>query len=944
MSTIAWPAAKPNNSSQPTKHARYNVSMLRITLSVNAAAAKRYFTASLSEGDYYRGDAPEPGLWGGEGAKRLGLSGEVEREPFSRLAENELPDGSGQLTARTKLNRRAGYDVNFHCPKSVSVMHAFNGDERILAAFNQAVDDTMRHMEVDTRTRVRTDGQQGDRPSPNLIWAKFVHHTSRPVQGIPDPHLHAHCFTFNATFDPVEQRWKAVELGEVKRKAPFYEAYFHSRLAQYLTEAGYEVERRSRYWELAQVPESVIAKFSRRTEQIERVAAERGITDPEQKAELGARTRRSKSEAKPWDEVWRDWNSRLSDDDRGCFARPEPSPESPLSGRSIPSLDRLGADRFGQGRRRPERKVPSSNERAALAREALDYGLGVTLERASVTRDERVLEHAMRYSVGKASYEDIRAEFGRLDVIRRDINGCNYLTTAAVLAEERAMLDFARNGRGTCRPFVADPHAPEHLSGSQARAYEYVLSSRDSVTLVRGAAGTGKTTLMEAVIPEIEKQGTRVRVFAVRSSTAREVLRGRGFEDAETVARFLSSKDVRETVSGGVIWVDEAGQLGTRTLGEVFQASEELGARVVLSGDFRQHTAVERGDALRLLETQGGLRSAEIREIRRQRAEYREAIELLSRGETAAGFTKLDELEAFREIEDDVTRYATVAREYSMWTRLGKSAIVISPTRAERDHVTGVIREELKQKGQLGQEHEFLQLRDLQLTEAERAFAGNYKVGQVVQFHAHAGTFRAGSRAKVVAVDEQQNVVAAYDGQIDARPLPLHRAKAFSVYEPGTIKVAEGETIRITRNGRAANNSRLSSGTRYTVAGFDERGFVLNDGRVVDMDYGHIEHGYCTTSHASQGSSAERVFLVQSMASMRAASQEQFYVSASRGIEGVSVYTDNKVELLRSVSYSSQRTAALEMVKPQVADLWMARASEQVVDMSSKVMDATLDK
>ncbi len=551
------------------------------------------------------------------------------------------------------------------------------------------------------------------------------------MQGIPDPHLHAHCFTFNATFDPVEQRWKAVELGEVKRRAPFYEALFHSRLAEYLTEAGYAVERRGRYWELKQVPESVVTKFSRRTEEIERVAAQRGITDPKQKAELGARTRRSKAESRPWEEVWADWNSRLSDDERGGLAAPVPQPE-PSPERPTPAFaSRLpGDERTPSGQRPPSRNVPTPAERAAAAREALDYGLGVTLERASVTRDEKVLEHALRFSVGKAGYEEIRAEFGRLDIIRRHINGCDYLTTAAVLAEERAMLDFARNGRGTCRPFVADPHSPEHLKDSQARAYEYLLSSRDRVILVRGPAGTGKTTLMEAVIPEMEKQGTPVGVFAVHSSTAHEVLRGRGFRNAGTVARFLASEQARDAARGGVIWVDEAGQLGTRTLGELFRASDELGARVVLCGDTRQHTAVERGDALRLLETQAGLRSAEIREIRRQRGEYREAIELLSRGEMDAGFKKLDELEAFREIPDDTTRYQQVAREYSMWTELGKSVIVISPTRAERDHVTGVIREELKHKGKLGEEREYLQLHDLQLTEAERGFAANYKAGR----------------------------------------------------------------------------------------------------------------------------------------------------------------------------------------------------------------------
>ena len=48
----------------------------------------------------------------------------------------------------------------------------------------------------------------------------------------PDPHLHAHCFVFNATYDSEEQRWKAGEFSALKRDAPLYEAMFHARLAR----------------------------------------------------------------------------------------------------------------------------------------------------------------------------------------------------------------------------------------------------------------------------------------------------------------------------------------------------------------------------------------------------------------------------------------------------------------------------------------------------------------------------------------------------------------------------------------------------------------------------------------------------------------------------------------------------------------------------------------
>ena len=42
------------------------------------------------------------------------------------------------------------------------------------------------------------------------LWAEFLHFTARPVKGVIDPHLHAHCFLLNACLRPGGRRWKAV--------------------------------------------------------------------------------------------------------------------------------------------------------------------------------------------------------------------------------------------------------------------------------------------------------------------------------------------------------------------------------------------------------------------------------------------------------------------------------------------------------------------------------------------------------------------------------------------------------------------------------------------------------------------------------------------------------------------------------------------------------------
>jgi TrwC relaxase len=73
--------------------------MLRVIMSVSAEGAGNYFDVALKKSDYY---ARELGVWGGNGAERLGLKGEVAREDFLALASNEVPGTGANLTIRMK--------------------------------------------------------------------------------------------------------------------------------------------------------------------------------------------------------------------------------------------------------------------------------------------------------------------------------------------------------------------------------------------------------------------------------------------------------------------------------------------------------------------------------------------------------------------------------------------------------------------------------------------------------------------------------------------------------------------------------------------------------------------------------------------------------------------------------------------------------------------------
>jgi ATP-dependent exoDNAse (exonuclease V) alpha subunit len=420
-----------------------------------------------------------------------------------------------------------------------------------------------------------------------------------------------------------------------------------------------------------------------------------------------------------------------------------------------------------------------------------------------------------------------------------------------------------------------------------------------------------------------------VFAFAPSAEASRGTLREAGFKDAETVARFLTDPKLQRQAAGQLVWIDEAGLLSMKDMSAVFALADRLDARILLSGDRRQHGSVERGAALRLLEEQAGLVPAEVKEIQRQSGAYKEAVKALSDGQAAEGFRRLDELGWIREIPTN-ERYRQLAADYVETALAGKQALVISPTHFEGERITAEIRGELKGEGKLGgDEREFIVLENANLTEAERRDQVNYGPRDVLVFHQNAKGFTRGER---VAVNGDHR-------------LPVDQANRFQLFHTSKLKLAPGDRVRITHNGFTADGKhRLNNGALYQVKEFDERGnIVLANGWTIGRDWGFIDHGYVVTSHASQSKTVDRVFVGQASESLAASSREQFYVSMSRARQQTIVYTDDKAALLDAVSGSDERLTASELVDGSRRRL-PERQREQYREMAAERLREELDR
>lgn len=869
--------------------------MLLIWHVTSSTDAKNYYASSVSPGaepsrqDYYSEGQESPGRYGGGLAEQLGLWGkQVDKESFERLCDNLHPFRDESLTPRTNDERRIACDMTVSGPKSFSILEAFAGEaERrlLLRAFDESIEETVTaDLEPDMACRVRRDGADFNRVTGNLLTASFDHATARPEndESLPDPHRHKHLLVWNATYDAVEGRIKASQLGDIVRDKGYYRSAIYARLASKLEGLGYGIDRRGgNEWEIAGVPQSLIDRFSKRTAQIEAEAEELGITDAARKAELGAKIRSRKNKELTLPELRTAWAAQMTASEKQAMEAVY-AKELPLA----PSVS---------------------------AAECVAFAVAHCSERESVVPERELKRVAMMHGLGSVTPEMIAAELPRCGVLTAEIDGRRMATTRGLQAEENAIVGFAAKGRGTVRPVgVADGLERGQLNDGQWQAVCGLLTSASRVNLVEGPAGAGKSTLLQKFDEGMRASGQAVTYLATTTDAA-GVLGKDGFE-VSTVARFLLDEKLQQVAKGGRVVIDEASMLGHKDAYRLFGLAEKLDAKLVLVGDPMQHGSVPRGATMRILKDYGGIRPFRLTEIMRQeRPDYREAARLLSEGDTLAGFDAIDGMGWVKEL-GGTDRYGQLAADYLQAVKDRKSVLVVSPTHAEAALTTKAIRDALRADGKLGaEERDFTKLVAANATEAERGRLSTYRPGDVLVFYQNAKGFAKGERLTVA----------------DPATVPLAEAGKFQLYRQETVAFAAGDLIRFTSTVKTIDGKhKLANGAVKTVAGFDRQGNIrLDNGWVVSADAGHFRHGFVETSFGSQGKTEQRAMLAMSAASIPASNQEQLYVSASRAKERLTIYTDDKAAIRQAVQRSSRKLAALDLKNHQKDE---RRQAEQI--------------
>ncbi len=539
---------------------------------------------------YYTVAGTPPGTWLGSGL--AGLTGgdglpsgsQVTPAQMARLFADGADPTTGAALGRSPHvyapggDRRrpvAGFDCTFTVPKSVSVFWALADDtarDAIYAAHRQAIADVLAVVEREVaRTRIGTNGA-AQVETRGVIAAAFDHWDSRDN----DPNLHTHVVIANRVQGP-DGRWRTLDSRAVHRAAVAMSERYDGLLADHLaTSLGLAWEyrergpRRNPAYELAAVPQALVAEFSSRSARIDTetdrliasyVADHGRRPDPatvlrlRQQATLSTR---GTKEVHPLADLTADWRQRadrvLGTDARAWAERvieEAQRPLDPLRLAAVPRdplpLDRVVDDAATAVVATLSRKRSTWtpwNAQAEASRALRAHRFPTAAGRDEAT--ERVVAEVAARSVLLTPPEAASTPAS----LRRSDGSSAFRATNSARFTSRELLDaearLLATGRDHAGPNVPIPDlVVAGLFADQAGAVHRVAGSGRLLDVLVGPAGSGKTRTLSALRAGWEAtHGLGSVVGLAPSAAAAEVLADSLGIGCENTAKWLTEHDL----------------------------------------------------------------------------------------------------------------------------------------------------------------------------------------------------------------------------------------------------------------------------------------------------------------------------------------------------------------------------------------------------------------
>ena len=814
--------------------------MLSISNIGNKQASSYY-----EKDNYYCRRDDQDNAWQGKLVELAELPQQVNKEDFNAFIKGR--------------DERAGFDLCFSAPKSVSVAMVTNDQTRrdMIAAHDAAVASVLAKIEErEIGTRVTKNNVTEHVKTGNMIAAKFRHYVSRAS----DPQLHTHAVILNQTVH--DGKLMAVDNPDLYKNKFLYGQMYRNELAAELLKKGYDIhvsDAEKGFFELKGIPEAALEHFSqRRKEILEKlkswdtygaVAAEKAVLltrHAKEQRDLGILT-----------ESWRATLNEMG----GVKIEKAEGPVLRTAEEKQQAFEKAIA--------RLERKAFAFTEKD-LKRAALAAGIGSGLS------EEEYLKLLQQHA-GKG--QELISIGPRLD----QPDGPNYYTTRHNLETEKEIFQSVATGKNSL-PGLSRFEAERYLKGfvyekgalneQQHAAAVKIATSRDKYVAVQGLAGTGKTYMLNYVRQIYEKEGYTVTgaAFAgkaadgleadsgIKSGTIHSMLNRMEREAGNMVQNENFEEKTKwnleglQKAPGKEVWViDEAGMVDNSLMKNVMEAAKIRDAKVILMGDDKQLPPIGVGNAFGTLIQTGKIDAMVIDNIMRQKdtpnllASVKEAV----LGDTGKSLDLLGK--NVIEIKKPKARFEAIVKEYTgLSAKEQQNTVILTAANKDRIKLNQDIRAELKSQGVLPAGKEF-KVENAKGRSQVREFSKGDKV-----------------------------IFLQNDNRLDIK------------------------------NGKTGIIQEIRDKTLIVKAG----------DKTIEVDlarYKKIDHGYAMTTHKSQSITVGRVLIHMDSKQAHMNNRNSYYVDISRAKYEVKVFADNVKEIRNQVREFARKLTSQDFAKIETA-------------------------
>lgn len=502
---------------------------------------------------------------------------------------------------------------------------------------------------------------------------------------------------------------------------------------------------------------------------------------------------------------------------------------------------------------------------------------------AAITKDRATFSAKdLGFAIGRVvPYDEQRDDLtGRImalpDVVAlsdREGGPVTRYTTQAVLKSEQEVLtasgQLAADGsHGIRRETLIAVMERQKFATIREEQYKALLHATGDggFAAIAGEAGTGKSYTMAAIREVYEASGCRVVGLSPTNKIIQDMTRD-GFKEVRTVAGAVNDirRDACAWDSRTVLMVDEAGMMGTSDMAAITRQAADGGAKLILVGDDKQLSSIERGGMFGALCEKHG--AAELSEVTRaEDPEQRRAFNLMHRGEFREALGIFDQQGAvnWTKTQGEAMDALLGRVAQDMQAAPDKARFVFAYTNTDVDQINAGVRAIRRERGELGEDHQLRTSRGVE----------NFATGDRIQFTASA--YRKDMREAGLA-----NGVAGTVAEIDGRRLTV------------ALDVARGAEPR---------------SITFTVGEDSKAG-----------EFNGFRHGYAGTIYKGQGATLDQTYLYHSQHWRQASS----YVALSRHRETTALFVATDTardldELARQMNRPEEKRAASQFhVIPQ---------------------------